>query len=75
LLRKPNFPDEREEAKLLERKTSSYILRFGFLRVRPYLRAISFREGLVFEKGEFALREAAGEERDAFADQDWTMPI
>src|SRR5712664_1839532 len=30
----------------------------------------AFREGLVFEQGKFALREAAGEERDAFADQD-----
>src|ERR1700682_261861 len=31
----------------------------------------AFREGFVFEEGEFALREAAGEKWDAFADQDW----
>src|SRR6266702_5131106 len=31
----------------------------------------AFREGLVFEEGEFALGEAAGEERDAFTDQHW----
>src|SRR6266852_7645696 len=30
----------------------------------------TFGEGFVFEEGELALREAAGEERDAFADQD-----
>src|SRR5260370_23270993 len=29
----------------------------------------AFREGFVFEQGELALREAAGEERGAFADQ------
>src|SRR5713101_8559315 len=29
----------------------------------------AFREGFVFEQGELALGEAAGEERDAFADQ------
>src|SRR5260370_19570683 len=29
----------------------------------------AFREGFVFEQGELALREAAGEERDAFAHQ------
>src|SRR6266700_4273952 len=31
----------------------------------------AFREGLVFEEGEFALGEAAGEERDAFTNQHW----
>src|SRR6266699_6340369 len=30
----------------------------------------AFREGFVFEEGKFALGEAAGEEREAFADQD-----
>src|SRR6266567_3019064 len=30
----------------------------------------AFGEGLVFEEGKFTLREAAGEEREAFADQD-----
>src|SRR6266436_191826 len=31
----------------------------------------AFGEGLIFEEGEFALRESAGEEQTAFADQDW----
>jgi len=44
------FPGRRE-AKFAGRKTSSYILRFGFLRVRAYLRAIMPFEKVLFSKG------------------------
>jgi hypothetical protein len=47
----------------------SYALRLAFERTRLYLSAIiPLEKGLVLEQREVALREATGEQRNAFSD-------